>query len=155
MWTHTGDTVVILSSLSVTTPPVCGGEYGEYAGNDFCENRRSPERDTGDQGMDPVVEEINGQGSRDSVMHPGPHRSAGPSHDRHTGHEHDTTSDRVGCPRSGPRLWVQSHIHGAGARHPGGTANGDIMALPNELAPGRTEGYVRGHGYQVIWGKLH
>ena len=72
-------------------------------------------------------EAIIGQASQDSTMHLGPHRLAGPSHDLHTGH--DTTADRVGCPRSGARLRVQSHIHSGGYRHPGGTSNGDNEAL--------------------------
>ncbi len=134
MRTYTGDIAASISPRSVTTPSVCGGEYGEHAGNDFCENRRRTERDTGDQGMVPGVEAINDPRDRETTMHPGPYRLEGSSHDLHTGH--DTTADRVGCPRSGPSLWVQSHIHRAGSSHPGGTVNGDITVLPSELAPG-------------------
>ena len=67
MRTYTGDITTSLSSLSVATPSVCGGEYGEHTGNDFCENRRRTERDTGDQGMVPGVEEINDPKDRETL----------------------------------------------------------------------------------------
>ena len=45
MWTDTRDTVVSHPPLFDATSSVCGREYGEYAGNDICDNRRRPERD--------------------------------------------------------------------------------------------------------------
>ena len=82
---------------------------------------------------------IIGQGPSDSTMHPGSHRLTGPSHDLHTGY--DTTTDRVGWSRSGPRFWVQSGIHGPGHGHPGDTSTGDNEELHIKLAHGRVENH--------------
>ena len=83
--------------------------------------------------------EIIGKGSPDFTMHPGSHSLAGPSHDLYTGY--DTTTDRVGGPRSGPRFWVQSGIQGPGHEHPGGTSTGDDVSLRSKLAYGRAESH--------------
>ena len=83
--------------------------------------------------------EILGKGSPDFTRHPGSHRLAGPSHDLYTGY--DTTTDRVGGPRSGPRFWVQSGFQGPGQEHPGGTSSGDDEALHSKLAHGRAESH--------------
>ena len=74
-----------LPPLSVSTS-LYSREYGEFAGNDICENVRRSEWVTGDQGIDTGTESTEGQGSDNPAVSFGPYRLVSPPHDLYTKH---------------------------------------------------------------------